>query len=358
MTAEAAAGGRGRAADALAKAVDLLLEATVVGGHTRIGSTVRRRIEGWPDPVDGGPLDGRRFVVTGATSGIGHSVATALARAGATVHSASRSPEHARDTVAEIARVAGNDRIDIDVVDLARPGEAHDWGTGLAAQPVDGVVHVAGAYFPTHTVTADDIEANAAVYIVGPYALTAALAPALVAADGARIITVSSSGAYAAGLRVDRLEPDPDGYRPLRAYAHAKRAQIALTTAWHHHLPDTVACHAVTPGWCDTDLVRQGLPRFREFFRPILRDAGQGADTAIWLAAHDVEPDRLWRDRHPRWKHRLPWTVGGDDAADLWAWCAERSGYRFPSIADRPSPSAAFDRGARHDVAGDVGSAR
>jgi NAD(P)-dependent dehydrogenase (short-subunit alcohol dehydrogenase family) len=141
---------------------------------------------------------------------------------------------------------------------------------------------------------------------------------------------VSSSGAYAARFSVDSLEPDPDSYRPLSAYAHAKRAQMALTHAWAARFGDAVAVHAMTPGWCDTPLVREGLPRFGSFFDPVLRSADQGADTLAWLATRpsaEIGTDGLWRDRARRWEHRLPHTLGGDDTEALWRWCERRSGH-------------------------------
>lgn len=317
----------------LSRLADLVLEASVVGAHTRIGFATRSRLEHWQPPTGAADLSGQKFVVTGATSGIGRSVATALARAGASIRSASRSSERAHEATMELRSASDNDDIEVDVVDLSRPAQAFTWGCGLGDEPIAGVVHAAGAYFGAHTVTPDGREANAAIYLLGPHALTAALGPALVSKRDAQVITVSSSGAYATGLNIERLEPGPEHYRPLSAYARAKRAQIVLTHAWHEHFNGTVSCYAMTPGWCDTDLVKEGLPRFRSFFRPILRTPDQGADTAIWLASHPGrESDRLWRDRRTRLEHRLPWTLVGEDKPDeLWQWCSERSGYQFPT---------------------------
>lgn len=317
-----------------AGAADLALEASIIGAHTSVGFNTRARLEHWP-PAAAADLSNRRFVVTGATSGIGRSIARSLAQAGAAIRSASRSPQRAEVATRELKACTGNDDITIETVDLSRPGHAFEYGTRLAEERIDGIIHAAGAYFSSHTHTQDGIEANAAIYLIGPFALTAALAPALTTAPASSVITISSSGAYATALDVQRLESDPDRYRPLSAYARAKRAQIVLTHAWQERFGDAVTCSAVTPGWCDTDLVRQGLPRFRAFFRPILRTADQGADTAVWLASNtDHEPDRLWRDRRMRLEHRLPWTPFGDSAEMLWQWCRERSGHHLPERAE------------------------
>lgn len=317
--------------NAAARIVDTLLEATVVGGHTTIGFDARRRLESWGPPVDI-DLTGKTYVVTGATSGIGRASAIMLARAGATIRSASRSSDKAARAEEQLRNVAANSAISVDHVDLSRPDQAMAWADQLHREHdrLDGLLHVAGAYFDSHTVTDDGIEANAAIYVLAPFVLTSALADLLCRADDGRIVTVSSSGAYAARFTVDALEPDPDSYRPLSAYARAKRAQIALTHAWAERFGPTVAVHAMTPGWCDTPLVRQGLPRFGAFFDPVLRNPEQGADTAAWLACrptHELGTDGLWRDRTRRWEHRLPHTFGGDDTEALWQWCERRSGH-------------------------------
>ena len=76
------------------------------------------------------------------------------------------------------------------------------------------------------------------------------------------------------------------------------------------------------PGWADTPGVERALPGFRRLTGPILRDAEQGADTAVWLALAD-EPLRhdgeLWLDRRRRSPHHLPWTRHDPaEATRLW----------------------------------------
>jgi dehydrogenase/reductase SDR family member 12 len=314
-----------------ARVADALLEASVVGGHTAVGFGVRRRLEGWGPPVEV-DLTGRTFLITGATSGIGRAGATMLARAGATIRSASRSAERAEQAQGELRAETTNPAITIDHVDLSRPDQAAGWAHEIRRdhERIDGLLHVAGAYFDTCTVTEEGIEANAAISVIAPFVLTSVLADRLAAADDARIVTVSSSGAYAARLSIEALEPDPDSYRPLVAYARSKRAQMALTHAWARRFGDAVGVHALTPGWCDTPLVRRGLPRFRAFFGPVLRDPEQGADTLAWLASRpgaEIGTDALWRDRSRRWEHRLPHTLAGDDVEEFWRWCERRSGH-------------------------------
>jgi hypothetical protein len=67
------------------------------------------------------------------------------------------------------------------------------------------------------------------------------------------------------------------------------------------------------------------MPRFRRVMRPLLRDARQGADTAVWLGSHpDLEPATggFWQDRAPRPEHRIRSTrETHEDRERLWREC-------------------------------------
>ncbi len=316
------------AADRLAaRAGDLALEATLAPALTRIGYDVRHRLEHWGPPVER-DLHGRTFVVTGATSGIGQEAAAMLLAAGAAVRSASRSPERAEATEAALRQRSPGADVSIEVADLTRPADVDRFTAALreTCPAVDGLAHGAGAFFPEPQRTPEGTECTAAVYLAGPHRLTAALISLLLNAPEPRVVFVSSSGAYLRALRTADLD-STDGYRPLDAYARAKRGQIALTHAWARRQPG-IAFDAMTPGWCDTALLRQGLPRFRAVLRPVLRSPVQGADTLAWLLARPrplTTTDRLWRDRRPRLERRFPWTLGGDGPDEVWAWCETRS---------------------------------
>ena len=63
----------------VARAVDALLEASVIGSFSRLGLSVRGRLLREFTADDRPPFTGRVAVVTGATSGIGRAAATELA---------------------------------------------------------------------------------------------------------------------------------------------------------------------------------------------------------------------------------------------------------------------------------------
>jgi hypothetical protein len=91
------------------------------------------------------------------------------------------------------------------------------------------------------------------------------------------------------------------------------------------------------PGWADTPGVQTSLPRFRKLMRPLLRDAGQGADTIVWLttAAEPAARSGLfWHDREPRRTHRFPRTRETPaERRRLWDECVRLSGWQEKGAA-------------------------
>jgi dehydrogenase/reductase SDR family member 12 len=97
------------------------------------------------------------------------------------------------------------------------------------------------------------------------------------------------------------------------AYAVHKRGQAELVKYWgHRYGASGLRCYVMHPGWADTDGVKTAMPNFRRRLRSVLRDAPQGADTALWLAAtrpSDAGPEAFWFDRAPRKPHAFPHTA-------------------------------------------------
>lgn len=312
----------------LARVVDRVLEATVVATNTKIGPAVRRRLAHWtPPPRDA--LAGRTAVVTGATSGIGRALAGQLAGIGAIVHVVGRDLRKVEQVVDEI----GGDAVG-HVADLTRLADVRALADELAGsiERVDVLAHVAGVMVHgDREDTADGIETTAQVHVVAPFLLTRQLLPLLEASGDARVITMASAGMYTRRLDVGELFDPPEPFDGTKAYARAKRAQVALNAEWARRYPDrAVAFHATHPGWVDTPGLREGLPGFARFTAPLLRQPDDGADTACWLAWTDVAPapdGRFWHDRRPRATVLLPWTRTRDGEIErMWAVVADRAG--------------------------------
>jgi NAD(P)-dependent dehydrogenase (short-subunit alcohol dehydrogenase family) len=317
-------------------------EATVAPSFSRIGIEVRRWLEDWGAPPR---MDGQAAVVTGSTSGIGLATATALAARGATVTIVGRDGERA-EAARRVVAAAGRGPVYVDIVDMADPDAVGAFAAGVARRhrELAVLIHNAGALTRTYRRTARGTEHTVATQVLGPYVLTARLAPLLWRSPRSTIVTVTSGGMYTQRFDLDRLEMGPHDYDGVVAYARAKRADVVLAQAWADHFERYgVASYATHPGWVDTPGLQAGLPRFRALWRPLLRTPAEGADTIVWLAAGGPAADAerlgmpvpcagLFHDRRLRSVDRFPVRPAASrDATDaLMAWCAARTGVALP----------------------------
>ncbi len=177
---------------------------------------------------------------------------------------------------------------------------------------LDVLVNNAGALVHEYRTSPQGFEETYAVHVLSSFLLTG-LAVDVMPAEG-RVLTVTSGGMYSQSLRAD-MQERPEGFDGVRAYAKAKRAQVALTQQWARRLPDGPMFAVMHPGWADTPGVRTSLPTFRRVTGPILRTPSQGADTLVWLAGADVPSGRLWLDRRERSVLRVPRTQHDPEVA-------------------------------------------
>jgi dehydrogenase/reductase SDR family member 12 len=310
---------------ALAPVVDQIADWTVLPGYSRLGFAVRRLLWREAAPPTSGLL-GRRILVTGASSGIGEALSEQLARAGASVLMGVRSIERgdsakgriAARTDAAIAARLRPVRLDVaDLEDIARFAEA------LEGDALNGLVHNAGVLTGERQRSPQGHELTFATAVLGPFALTRALAGPLREAVPSSVVFVSSGGMYTASLRAEDPELEASEFDGTRFYAHAKRAQVILASLFAERWEGSgVGFAAIHPGWVDTPGLAGSLPGFRRAVGPILRDPAAGADTAAWLLGRDLIDcsGLFWHDRRPRPKHRLPLTrESRADRERLWA---------------------------------------
>jgi dehydrogenase/reductase SDR family member 12 len=326
----------------LATIADALLELSIAGSFSRTGSSVRRRLFDW-QPLPAAALDGRTVLVTGPTSGLGREMAGAFASLGARVVLVGRKQETLEAVAAALEREHGRDRVTAAVADLASldsVGNAVD--QILADEPrLDVVVDNAGAMFPSRRESPDGIEATLATMVVGPFALVAGLLPLLRRTGSARVIAVTSGGMYAQPLRLDDLAWRRRAWNGPRAYAQAKRAQVALVREWARRVAATeVTFNAMHPGWADTPGLSASLPGFARLMGPLLRTPAEGVDTALWLAAaSDVAglTGRLYLDRRPRPFDRAPLTrLSAAERIELWNEVVRLAGLPDPTSSATP----------------------
>jgi NAD(P)-dependent dehydrogenase (short-subunit alcohol dehydrogenase family) len=290
----------------LAGLVDTALEASVIGGFSRLGPLVRGRVEQWDDPPS---LAGRVCLVTGASAGLGLAASTGMARLGASLRLLVRDAGRGEDARRQIAAETGNEDVRCELVDISLRRSVKACADRLlgAGEPVHVLVHNAGVLPAERQETAEGLELTFATNVLGPHLLTRLLRERLIESAPARVIFVSSGGMYTRRMATDDLQSRKGPFDGRVAYARSKRAEVVLAERWAEELADTgVVVHAMHPGWADTPGIRTSIPTFRRVMRPLLRSPEQGADTIVWLAAA-AEPGavtgRFWSDRHERPTH-------------------------------------------------------
>ncbi|UOY00421.1 oxidoreductase [Blastococcus sp. PRF04-17] len=210
-------------------------------------------------PADIPDLTGRVAVVTGANGGLGLVTAHELAGAGAHVVLAAR--DQAKATTAEEQIHARNPRAETEIVplDLGSLKSVTDSAGTISSkhERVDILVNNAGVMAMPERRTEDGFEMQLGVDHLGHWAFTAHLMPALLRAERARVVTVTSTARFMGGV-VDPQNPHLEGrYKPWRAYAQAKLANyhfgLGLQQQFAKAKVGAISLIA-HPGLSDTDL--------------------------------------------------------------------------------------------------------
>jgi NAD(P)-dependent dehydrogenase (short-subunit alcohol dehydrogenase family) len=173
-------------------------------------------------------LTGRVAVVTGGNGGLGLESARALAGAGAHVVIAARDSNKAAIAVADIKSTHPNALLEVAELDLASLKQIKAAAKRLsAAHPaIDILMNNAGLMALPERKTVDGFEMQLGVNHLGHWALTSHLMPSLLAADAARVVTVSST-ARTLGKPLDPTNPHMHGtYSPWTAYGNSKLANL------------------------------------------------------------------------------------------------------------------------------------
>lgn len=247
--------------------------------------------------VAGIDLTGKRMIVTGASSGIGVETARALAGAGAEVTLAVWSTEAGERTAADIARTTGNPRVRVAPLDLADQSSVAAFVASWEG-PLDVLVNNAGIMdLPELTRSPEGWELQFATNHLGHFALALGLHDALAAADGARIVSVSSSGHGASPVIFEDINFERRPYTPSSAYGQAKTANalfaVGVSQRWAE---DGILANSLMPGGIWTPLQRHWSAEKRAANEEQARQAEeaglfrmktpeQGAATSVLLAA-------------------------------------------------------------------------
>jgi NAD(P)-dependent dehydrogenase (short-subunit alcohol dehydrogenase family) len=190
-------------------------------------------------------LAGRVAVVTGGSSGIGRGIATALARAGASVVLIARGEPALRETVAGLEAGGGKAAyVPADLGERAGARRAAEAAARVFGEP-DILVNCAGINLrpPMDEVDEQVWDRSMAVNLDAPFLLGQRFGPGMAERGHGRIINVASQQSFRA-------------FGDSGAYGASKGGLVALTRsqaeAWS---PRGVCCNALVPGFVVTPLV-------------------------------------------------------------------------------------------------------
>ena len=224
--------------------------------------TVRARLKAWRNraacrfvPRARRAARGRKYLVTGATGGIGEAAAIELVASGASVLVHGRSTQRLADTVGRLsAQARDGARIWSYQADLADPTELDKLLQQVRRdhRHLDGLINNAGVgIVPERRVDGRGLEGVWAVNVVAPWQLAQGLAQMLAKGHSPRILNLVSSLKREIG---DDLMME-SGYDPFHAYARSKQAMVVLTVALAEQFrAQGIAVNALDPGGIDTPM--------------------------------------------------------------------------------------------------------
>ena len=191
-------------------------------------------------------LKGKTAVVTGGGSGIGRACSLQLARDGATIAVWDLNGEAAAETVRMIE--AEGNKAKAYVGDAAAKPDIDRILAAIRADlgPVLLLVNNAGitGFKPFLEITHEELERMYRINLMGPFLLTQAAIPDMVAAGWGRVINISSSSAQT-------------GAQIMTHYSSSKGGVIALTKSLALEFADKgITVNNIPPGFVDTPMLR------------------------------------------------------------------------------------------------------
>jgi 2-hydroxycyclohexanecarboxyl-CoA dehydrogenase len=191
-------------------------------------------------------LKGKTAVVTGGGSGIGRACAVHLARDGAAVAVWDLNADAAKETVRMIASEGG--KANAYIGDASIKASIDDILARVRKElgPILILVNNAGitATTPFLEITQEALERIYRVNLVGPFILTQAAMPDMLAANWGRVVNISSSSAQT-------------GAKRMTHYSSSKGGLIALTKSLAAEFADRgITVNNIPPGFIDTPMSR------------------------------------------------------------------------------------------------------
>jgi NAD(P)-dependent dehydrogenase (short-subunit alcohol dehydrogenase family) len=291
-------------------------------------------------------LSGKTAIVTGGYSGLGLETVRALAGAGARVIVAARRPDAAAQALGEIAG-----QVEIGELDLSDPASIDAFGTAFVG-PLHILINNAAIMANPLTRDSRGYESQFATNHLGHFQLVARLWDALVQANGARVVSLSSIGHRICGVSLDDPSFETTPYDKWQSYGRAKSANslfaIGLDARGKAH---KIRAFGVHPGGIMTNLQRF-LPIEEQIAMGWIDEAGnvnklfktteQGAATSVWCATspnlagiggvycEDCDVAKLWEQGDAPYGGIHAHAVDAQIGESLWTLSEKMTGISYP----------------------------
>lgn len=241
-------------------------------------------------------LTGRRFLVTGASGGLGLETSRALASKGAIVVMAARDQAKNETAAAGIRAVHPDAKLESLILDLGSLTSVRAAAVEFMSRNValHGLILNAGIMATPLGHTVDGFEQQFGVDHLGHFLLARDLLPRLVESAPARVVVLSSAGHQMGDVDFDDVNFERRDYEPFLAYGAAKTCNVLHAVEIDRRYRDQgVRAFAVHPGVIHTELGRYMtdetmaslISRLSE--SPVAmawKSAEQGAATSVWAA--------------------------------------------------------------------------
>jgi NAD(P)-dependent dehydrogenase (short-subunit alcohol dehydrogenase family) len=253
------------------------------------------------DVLEGIDLTGRNVVVTGGHVGLGLETTRALSKAGASVTVGVRSPERAAPAL------GGIERVRIEQLDLLDPASIDAFVARHAdGRPLHLLINNAGIMGGELVRDARGYESQFATNHLGHFQLTNGLLPALRAANGARVVEVSSWGHHLSDIRWDDPHFETGDYDGMVGYGQSKTANVLFAVELDRRFSgDGIRGYSLHPGgivgtnlapWLTVDDWK-AMGLVNDAGQPIIdperdqKTPQQGASTQVWGATSPLLAD-------------------------------------------------------------------
>ncbi|GAB5587126.1 hypothetical protein Unana1_02026 [Umbelopsis nana] len=237
-------------------------------------------------------MTGKVCIVTGSNTGIGKTCALVLAKNGAHVIVASRTPSRGLAAVEEIKSETGNDQVEFLQLDLMCLKSVTQFVEAYKARnlPIHLLMNNGGIMANPFTLSDDGIESQFATNHLGHFYLTTQLLPIIEKSAPSRIVNVTSNGhrfIQCYGLKLDDLN-DESKYSPFFAYGRSKAANILFTRELTQRLEErgiqNVYVNTNHPGFVDSELQRYSSAFMKMVLKKlILVSTSEGSITQMYL---------------------------------------------------------------------------